>query len=188
MKESTPTVSTPHRAGFTLVELLTVIAIIGVLMGLLFPVIGSVQENARKLQAKNDIGQVGVAIKAFVTEYGRFPFSNGSADVDYGEDNNTLIAALVGSDTQENPRRLSFLDPPIAKGPQGNKKYGGVSPQNGKFYDPWGHALRFRYDGNYDQIVTEPGGMTTLRKDFIGWSVGRDGKDNTRDDVKTWDD
>ena len=187
MNETSRTVPRAREAAFTLIELLTVITIIGILMGLLFPVIGSVQEQARKMQAKNDLGQVGVALKAFMTEYGRYPYATGTGDVTYGDDNNQLMAALVGTDTQENPRQLVFLDPPVAKGPQGNKRFGGLSPQNGKFYDPWGFALNFRYDGNYDQIVTEPGGMNTVRRDFIGWSVGRDGRENTDDDVKTWE-
>ncbi|HEX5175388.1 MAG TPA: type II secretion system protein, partial [Chthoniobacteraceae bacterium] len=52
-----------HRAdsasfGFTLIELLTVIAIIAILMGLLFPAVNAVKENAKKVQAKNDVTQI----------------------------------------------------------------------------------------------------------------------------------
>ena len=40
---------------FTLIELLVVIVILAVLAGLAFPVFQSVQNQARKTQAKNDV-------------------------------------------------------------------------------------------------------------------------------------
>ena len=61
------------RNAFTLVELLVVIAIISILMGLLFIGARTVQEQAKKTQAKNDLAQIVTAINAFYTEYGRYP-------------------------------------------------------------------------------------------------------------------
>src|SRR5947207_2970004 len=54
------TTSQPRAAAhaFTLVELLTVIAIIAILMGLLFPAIGIIKEQARKAQAKSDVTNI----------------------------------------------------------------------------------------------------------------------------------
>ena len=63
----------PKSSAFTLIELLTVIAIIAILMALLFPVIGSVRETAKKTQAKTDEMQIVAAVKAFNTEYGKYP-------------------------------------------------------------------------------------------------------------------
>ena len=60
-------------AAFTLVELLTVIAIIAILMGLLFPAIGAVKENGRRVQAKNDVMGIITAVKQYNTEYGKYP-------------------------------------------------------------------------------------------------------------------
>ncbi|HEY5754047.1 MAG TPA: type II secretion system protein, partial [Chthoniobacterales bacterium] len=47
-----------QRRAFTLVELLTVMAIIMVLMGILFPAFNSAIESAKKAQAKNDAIQL----------------------------------------------------------------------------------------------------------------------------------
>src|SRR5437763_13488353 len=72
--------------GFTLIELLVVIVIIAVLAGFAFPVFQSVQNSAKKTQAKNDVTQIVTAVNAFYTEYGKYPIdpSLGSGDVFYG--------------------------------------------------------------------------------------------------------
>jgi len=63
---------------FTLIELLTVISIIAILMGILFPAISSVRESARKVSAKNDELNIVNAVKAYYTEYGKYPINSGS--------------------------------------------------------------------------------------------------------------
>ncbi len=65
--------SSRSRFAFTLIELLTVIAIIAILMGLLFPAIGAVRENARRTQAKNEVTQLVAALKHYYTEYSKYP-------------------------------------------------------------------------------------------------------------------
>jgi prepilin-type N-terminal cleavage/methylation domain-containing protein len=63
----------PTRLAFTLIELLTVIAIIAILMGLLFPAIGLVKEQANKARAKNDVSNIVTAIRTYNVEYGKYP-------------------------------------------------------------------------------------------------------------------
>jgi prepilin-type N-terminal cleavage/methylation domain-containing protein len=59
--------------GFTLVELLVVIAIIGVLIGMLLPAVQAAREAARRSQCRNNLKQVGLAAHSFESAKGRFP-------------------------------------------------------------------------------------------------------------------
>ena len=62
------------RSGFTLMELLIVIAIIGILAGMLFPAVNYVREKARKDECLNNLRQWGVALQGYLDEHrGRFP-------------------------------------------------------------------------------------------------------------------
>lgn len=61
-----------HRA-FTLIELLAVIAVIGILASILIPLTGKVQENARKAKTRVQFSQWATAIEAFRQEYGYYP-------------------------------------------------------------------------------------------------------------------
>ncbi|MDA1041239.1 MAG: DUF1559 domain-containing protein [Planctomycetota bacterium] len=58
----TPCHRPASRRGFTLVELLVVIAIIGVLIGLLLPAVQAAREAARRSSCANNLKQLGLAI------------------------------------------------------------------------------------------------------------------------------
>ena len=85
----------PRRAGFTLVELLVVVAIVGVLVALLLPAIHSARESARRMTCQSNLKQVGIAMELYLdTHRDEFP-----------------EMALVPSITPEKPTMFQVLGP-----------------------------------------------------------------------------
>lgn len=73
-----------RRRGFTIIELLTVIAVIGILAAILIPTVSSVRTSANKAKTKVQFGQWAAAIEAFRNEYGYCPQFDSSNKVNGG--------------------------------------------------------------------------------------------------------
>jgi prepilin-type N-terminal cleavage/methylation domain-containing protein len=196
-----------EERGFTLLELLIVIAIIAVLLGFIFPVFQGVQDRARKVQAKNDLTQIVTAVNAFYTEYGRYPINSttpadtyfGSASAPSGStsggSNDVLVNELraCGSGTPScpaaatiNTRLIAFISPILLS--TGATRSGVGS--NGQYFDPWGTPYNIEMDGNYDNQLPNPysanngAGPAILTNGVIGWSLGKDTQPGNKGDQK----
>ncbi len=185
-----PSLRNLARRGFTLLELLVVITIIGILAGFSFGAFSAVKKLAQKTQAKNDANQIALAVSSYFNEYGRYPIAGGGgADANLLSDK-AFLEILTAVDVEMNPRQISFLDPKQAKA-----ELAGVTLQ-GDLVDPWGLPYKIIIDGNYDKEVENPDTVSenappTLRKGVIVWSEGPDkgmpsGTDPWADNVTTW--
>lgn len=194
-----------HARAFTLIELLVVIAIIAILIGLLFPAFKTVQNQARSTQAKNDLTQIVNAVNAFYTEYGKYPIAGNDNTI--GPDNSGLMYILRADSTNANgnpnvnnatnPRVIVFINPPYVKNDTTGQRRSGLSPTDGRYYDPWGSPYRIAIDGDYTNTINPNpysantgAGPSPLNFGAIAWSLGTDQTPGTNfsasDDVISW--
>ncbi len=66
------------RRAFTLLELLVVLAIVGLLLALLLPAIAAARAAARRTQCRANLKQIGVALNSYHSAYQVFPFGAGA--------------------------------------------------------------------------------------------------------------
>lgn len=70
-----------HRGGFTLIEVLTVIAIIGILVGLLVPAVMFARKSVQQSAMTFEVQTLGNAITQYKTKFGDFPPDGSNAAV-----------------------------------------------------------------------------------------------------------
>lgn len=73
MKKIAPARGAALRRGFTLLELIVVVAIIAVLAALLLPAVGAARESSRRALCASRLRQLAIAATSFATANGQYP-------------------------------------------------------------------------------------------------------------------
>jgi prepilin-type N-terminal cleavage/methylation domain-containing protein/prepilin-type processing-associated H-X9-DG protein len=101
------------KRGFTLIEMLVVIAIIGVLVALLVPTFGKVREHGNRIKCASNLRQLHTAVANYAGEGLHYPVPV-SWQWDVGVENSPIIRGWihwVGDDEDDDERRYYFEDP-----------------------------------------------------------------------------
>ena len=110
--------SLSSSSGFTLLEIMVVITIMGILATLVIPKIMGRPDDARVVAAKHDVGTLVMALKLYRLDVGRYPSSEQGLKA--------LIEQPMTGSTVSNWKLGGYLDS-IPKDPWGNQ-YQYVSP------------------------------------------------------------
>lgn len=192
MKSHLPLVSS-RRSAFTLIELLVVITIILILAGMAFPVVNGVMERGRRVRTLAVAKDLQVAIKAYQTEYNRYPVTgNAGSDTTTDTQSNTDLMKTLDPDSNDppplNPRGIQFIELPPAKS-EGEKGYW---LETGVVLDEWKRPYYMIIDTSGNNRIVNPdpdsGGGTELPLGVAVYSLGppRRGEPEGKPSIKTW--
>lgn len=197
--------------GFTLVEILVVIAIISILIGLLVPTVSYFQYQSRKQSVQSELQRIASALESYNSDFGDYPPStlNGVKDHegnDINQGNESLTAFLM---TEKNGG--PYLDWPADRFQNGDKDRAEENLTGWYFghnkllemEDAWNHPFVYFHSDDYESYkkyrkYRSENGLTFEGKpvkseetaayrgkfSFQLWSIGVDGKSGTADDIR----
>ncbi len=186
------------RAAFSLIELMTVIAIIVILAGLVIGGMGYAQDLQAKKKALVQIHLMSKALEEYKLDNGSYPATADSKAKDTFNSSILFTALYYEGELapkQTPPGTQKIYIPELE--PANNKQgwTSGTASTSTKIMDPWG--VEYRYRSARNSSPPDPTDPTknvntyTWNPDFDLWSSGKDGKTSddltdpsVRDDIK----
>ena len=121
------TARAPRRAsGFTLIEIMVVVTILGILAALIVPRVVGRTDDARVAAAKQDIAQLMQALKLYRLDNGRYPTQEQGL--------RALVEKPVSDPVPQNWKQGGYLDPPVLR------------------KDPWGNEYQYLNPGVHGDV------------------------------------
>jgi len=164
-----------HKTGFTLLEILVVIAIISILAAILIPSAANAMRSAKKKRAMTEMNSIKVAAMQFYHDHRYMPWPPSVF-----EGRNAWVGAdMWTAGTEDQLEVMLLLTGDNAKG----KVYLQI-PEKSRpssvsmiFLDPWGQPYRVGLDRNSDGAVADSAG-DYVKDQVLVYSLGdpKDGK------------
>lgn len=130
------------RLGFSLIEIAIVLIIVGLALGMIFNLTGSMREGQQRTSVRTQLETIDTALANFVAQFKRLPCPA----------NGTIASTAAGAGQET----LSAGPPPVALPPKGtcnpNNQVNGVVPwvtlglTESDITDPWGGRITYRVD------------------------------------------
>lgn len=191
--------SRTRKRGFTLVELLVVVAIIAILATMAVAGANLAQNAARKTKAKAAISELRTAISSFADEQNTLPLAEGQNETTEKQSDNELMDVLCGINEDENPNKIAYFTYRKAKG-KNNDFWDGLyrTSSTAEFFGPWRNRnkneryYRILFNYGYEDFIREPsniGGEEVFNVPFLIYHAGKDGgigNDENVDNIYGW--
>lgn len=148
------------KLGFTLVELMGVITIIGILAGLTLGAAGAVRRHGATSQAKAEIAALQAACERYFADWNAYPTntainpSSSFGPSAYSTASQALFNSLYGTNQYNSaPSGKRYFEPKPSM-------VNSTNTPNVYLVDPWGYAYGYNSDGTNAPLIWSTAGQT----------------------------